>query len=78
VYNLGNGQGYSVRDVIAVARKVTGHPIPVVEGPRRPGDPAFLVASSDKIRRELGWEPRIPGLEAIVESAWRWRKAHHG
>jgi len=78
IYNLGNGQGYSVREVIEVARKVTGHAIPVGEAPRRPGDPAFLVASSAKIRRELGWEPAHPSLEAIIESAWRWRKAHLG
>lgn len=78
IYNLGNGQGYSVRQVIEVARRVTGHAIPVVEGPRRPGDPAFLVASSEKIRQELGWEPRYPNLESIIESAWRWRKARLG
>ena len=75
IYNVGNGQGYSVREVVEAARRVTGHPIPVVEAPRRPGDPAVLVASSDKIRRELGWEPRRPHLEDIVASAWTWRKA---
>lgn len=76
IYNLGNGQGYSVREVIETVRRVTGHPIPVREAPRRPGDPAVLVASSARIRRELGWEPRVPELEAIVRSAWEWRSAH--
>ena len=74
VYNLGNGQGYSVREVVEVARRATGHPIPVEEAPRRPGDPAILVASSEKIRKELGWTPQRPDLEGIIESAWRWRK----
>jgi UDP-glucose 4-epimerase len=74
VYNLGNGQGYSVREVVDVARRATGHPIPVEEAPRRPGDPAILVASSDKIRKELGWTPQHPDLEGIIDSAWRWRK----
>jgi len=76
IYNLGNGQGYSVREVIEVARKVTGHAIPVEVEPRRAGDPAVLVASSDKIRRELSWVPRHPGLEAIVQSTWAWRQRH--
>ncbi len=75
-YNLGNGLGYSVRQVIEAARRVTGHPVPVVEEPRRPGDPAILVAGSDRIRRELGWEPKRPGLDDIIESAWLWRQAH--
>jgi UDP-glucose 4-epimerase len=76
VYNLGNGQGFSVREVVEVARKVTGHPIPVIESPRRPGDPAVLIASSEKIRRELGWQPRFADLQSIVESAWVWHHAH--
>jgi len=76
VYNLGNGQGFSVREVIEVCRRVTGRPIPVVEAPRRPGDPPRLVASSERIRRELGWEARIPDLEEIVASAWAWHQAH--
>jgi UDP-glucose 4-epimerase len=76
VYNLGNGQGFSVREVVEVARKVTGHPIPVIEGPRRPGDPAVLIASSEKIRRELGWQPRFGDLHSIVESAWQWHRSH--
>jgi UDP-glucose 4-epimerase len=78
-FNLGNGQGYSVREVIEVAREVTRHPIPAVVGPRRPGDPAVLVASSDRIRGELGWTPRYSDLRAIVRSAWEWHHAHpHG
>jgi UDP-glucose 4-epimerase len=76
VYNLGNGAGYSVREVIETAREVTGHPIPAKETPRRPGDPARLVASSEKIRRELGWTPRFPALREIIASAWEWHRAH--
>lgn len=76
VYNLGNGRGFSVREVLETARAVTGHPIPAVEGPRRAGDPPMLVASSDKIRRELGWEPRYPDLRSIMETAWEWRRRH--
>jgi UDP-glucose 4-epimerase len=76
VYNLGNGQGFSVKQVIAVARQVTGRDIPIVESPRRLGDPAILVASSDKIRRELGWTPQFPKLETTISSAWEWHKAH--
>jgi UDP-glucose 4-epimerase len=79
VYNLGNGVGYSVREVIETARRVTGHPIPAQETPRRPGDPPRLVASSDKIRKELGWEPKTTGLEEIIASAWEWHQGHpHG
>lgn len=78
-YNLGNGQGFTVREVIETARKVTGHPIPAVVGPRRPGDPAVLVASSETIRAELGWQPRYPNLESIIASAWEWHRTHpHG
>lgn len=76
LYNLGNGAGYSVREVIETARKVTGRPIPVVEAPRRPGDAPRLVASSAKIRRELGWQPKYPGLEEIISSAWSWHQKH--
>ena len=72
IYNLGNGQGFSVRQMIDVARKVTGRNIPVVEAPRRDGDPAVLIASSAKIRRDLGWLPKFADLESIVESAWQW------
>ncbi|NOK62532.1 MAG: UDP-glucose 4-epimerase GalE [Chloroflexi bacterium AL-W] len=78
-YNLGNGNGFSVLEVINAARKVTGHAIPLEVGPRRPGDPAVLIASSTNIREELGWEPRYPDLEQIVSSAWEWHSAHpHG
>jgi UDP-glucose 4-epimerase len=78
-YNLGNGQGYTVREVIETAREVTGHPIPAVDGPRRPGDPPELVAGSEKLRRELGWRPRYPDLRDIVQSAWDWHRTHpHG
>jgi len=76
IYNIGSGSGYSVREVIETAREVTGHPIPVTESPRRPGDPARLVASSEKIRRELGWEPQHPDLKGILTSAWDWHKSH--
>lgn len=76
IYNLGNGHGYSNRQVIAVAREVTGHPIPVIETERRPGDAPILVASADKIRRELGWEPHIPDLRSIIETAWTWHQTH--
>jgi UDP-glucose 4-epimerase len=79
VYNLGTGSGYSVREVIETARRVTGHPIPAVELPRRPGDAPRLVASSDKIRRELGWKPEMPDLEKILSTAWEWHRSHpHG
>ena len=76
VFNLGNGRGYSNRDVIQVAQAVTGKVIPVVEAPRREGDSAVLVASSEKIRRELGWQPQFPDLESIIGSAWTWKQAH--
>lgn len=77
IYNLGcGGDGYSVSQVIDVAREVTGKDIPVRIGPRRPGDPAVLIASSEKIKRELGWRPQYQDLRLIVESAWRWLLAH--
>ncbi|HEY6938589.1 MAG TPA: UDP-glucose 4-epimerase GalE [Terriglobales bacterium] len=76
IYNLGNGRGFSVRQVVGVARKVSGHAIQAEDAPRRPGDPAVLVASSEKICRELGWQPRYPELEQIVASAWEWRRQH--
>jgi UDP-glucose 4-epimerase len=75
-YNLGTGTGYSVREVVETARKVTGHRIPAEVKARRPGDPPKLVAGSGKARNELGWKPRYESVEAIVESAWRWHKAH--
>ena len=74
VYNLGNGKGYSVKEVIETARSVTGKAIPAVEHPRREGDSARLVASSDKIRRELGWIPQHPALKDIIQSAWEWHQ----
>ena len=74
IYNLGNGLGFSVRQVIEAARKVTGREIPVKEEPRRPGDPAQLVASSEKVRAELGWEPE-KDLETMIADAWAWRQA---
>lgn len=76
IYNLGSGKGFSVRQVIDSARRITGKPIEVVESPRRPGDPAVLVASSEKIRRELNWNPRYPELDAIISSAWEWMQKH--
>lgn len=76
IFNLGNGIGYSVREVIDTARKVTGHPIPEVEVPRRAGDPAMLVASSEKAKSILGWKPLHDSLEEIIASAWNWHKNH--
>ena len=76
VYNLGNGKGYSVREVIETAREVTGHPIPAEETPRRPGDSPRLVASPEKIQKELGWQPQIPELKDIIASAWEWHRTH--
>ncbi|PYM16847.1 MAG: UDP-glucose 4-epimerase GalE [Verrucomicrobia bacterium] len=75
-YNLGNGEGYSVREVIQRCEKVTGRPIKAMEKPRRPGDPPSLVASAAKAIKELGWKPRYPKLEDIVASAWRWHSNH--
>ncbi|QJC53383.1 UDP-glucose 4-epimerase GalE [Paenibacillus albicereus] len=75
VYNLGNGQGFSVKQVIDIARRVTGRDIPAVIEPRRSGDPAVLIAASDKARAELGWNPRRSELEAIIASAWGWHRA---
>lgn len=75
-YNLGSGKGFSVREVIETARAVTGHPIPAESAPRRPGDVATLIASSDKIRTELGWQPKFDDLHTIIESAWNWHKSH--
>lgn len=76
IYNLGTGRGFSVREVIETARRVTGKAIAVVESPRRPGDPPVLVASSEKIKRELHWAPKFTELERIIESAWNWRLKH--
>ncbi|MFB6231125.1 MAG: UDP-glucose 4-epimerase GalE [Salinibacter sp.] len=76
VYNLGNGKGFSVREVIDAARRVTGRDIPAEVGDPRPGDPAVLIASNEKIRNELGWTPEYDSLEAIIESAWQWHRRH--
>ncbi len=75
-YNMGNCSGYSNQQVVDAVRMVTGCPIPVVPAPRRPGDPARLIASSDRIRAELGWKPQYPELETMVATAWAWRKQH--
>ncbi|MGH2620401.1 MAG: UDP-glucose 4-epimerase GalE [Anaerolineales bacterium] len=76
VYNVGSGTGFSVRQVIDTARRVTGHPLPAEDAPRRPGDPPRLVANSDKIRRELGWSPEHPALQDTIASAWEWHRTH--
>jgi UDP-glucose 4-epimerase len=76
VYNLGNGQGFSVQEVIETARRITGHPIPAAARERRPGDPATLIAASEKIRSQLGWQPKYPELGAIIETAWAWHRDH--
>ena len=76
IFNLGNGVGYSVREVIDTARSVTGHPIPAIEVPRRSGDPARLVASGEKAKKILGWEPKIKQLDEIIASAWKWHSTH--
>lgn len=76
IFNLGNGVGYSVREVVETARKVTGHPIPATETSRRAGDPARLVASSEKAKSVLGWKPVHDSLEEIIASAWNWHKNH--
>jgi UDP-glucose 4-epimerase len=77
IYNLGNGHGFSVKEVIESARRVTGHPIPAEIHPRRPGDPAVLVASSEKAIRELGWKPRYAQLDEIVRTAWIWHQERY-
>jgi UDP-glucose 4-epimerase len=76
IYNLGNGEGFTVQEVVTAAREITGRTIRARIAPRRPGDPATLVASSNRIARELGWEARFPDLKDIIESAWRWHHAH--
>ncbi len=75
-YNLGNGTGFSVKEVIDVCREVTGHDIPAIKAERRPGDPPRLIAGADKARNVLGWKPEYPDLKDIVESAWQWHQAH--
>jgi UDP-glucose 4-epimerase len=76
IFNLGNSEGFSVKQVIDAARKVTGREIAAEVGPRRPGDPPVLVASSTKIRAKLGWEPHYPALEDIISTAWAWHQRH--
>ncbi len=76
VYNLGNGQGFSVKEVIETAVAVTGHPIPVRVGPRRPGDPAQLISNASRARQDLGWIPQYPELDRIIATAWQWMQ--HG
>ena len=73
-YNLGDGRGFSVREVLDAARRVTGLPIPEEAAPRRPGDPAVLIAGAERIRRELGWTPRRTGLDEIIGGAWEWMR----
>jgi UDP-glucose 4-epimerase len=75
-YNLGNGEGYSVKEVVDTAREITGLPIKAEIGPRRPGDPATLIASSETIKRELGWQPRFASLRDIISTAWEWHRTH--
>jgi UDP-glucose 4-epimerase len=77
IYNIGNGQGFTVREVIDSVRRVTGRPIPVEECPRRAGDPAVLVASAEKIKQELGWQPQYADLDAIIASAWEWHQKRY-
>lgn len=76
IFNLGNGVGFSVKEVVETARKVTGHPIPAKEVARRAGDPAQLIASSDKAKKVLGWNPKQDSLEEIISTAWKWHQAH--
>jgi len=78
IYNLGSSHGHTVREVIELARRITGRPIPSTDAPRRPGDPAVLVASPEKARRELGWQPRFEALETIVATAWAWHRREAG
>lgn len=75
-YNLGNGTGYSVKQIVEVARQITGHPIPVIYGPRRAGDLATLIADSTRIREELGWSPEFAQLGQIIQTAWEWHRSH--
>lgn len=77
-FNLGNGNGFSVREVIETARQVTDHPIPAVPQDRRPGDPPMLVGSCDRAKTVLGWQPQYPDLESIITHAWRWHQHRHG
>ena len=74
IYNLGNGTGYSVTEVINAARRVTGHSIPVRDDPRRAGDPPVLVADAERARAELGWQPQFPDIETMISHAWQWEQ----
>ena len=76
IFNLGNGVGFTVKEVVETARKVTGHPIPAKEEPRRSGDPSMLIASSAKAKEVLGWNPQYADLETIIGTAWKWHKRH--
>jgi UDP-glucose 4-epimerase len=76
IFNLGTGEGFSVKEIIDISRKITGHPIPVEIGPRRAGDPSVLVASADKAKSILGWAPRYSNVERVITDAWRWHKGH--
>ena len=76
IFNLGNGVGFTVKEVVETARKVTGHPIPAKEEPRRSGDPSMLIVSSAKAKEVLGWNPQYADLETIIDTAWNWHKSH--
>lgn len=76
IYNLGNGKGYSVKEVIETAKKITKKEIPIKISERRQGDPSILVASSEKIKKELGWKPKYEKLETIIETAWNWHQKY--
>jgi UDP-glucose 4-epimerase len=75
-FNLGNGDGFTVREVIEAARRVTGHPIPAIEEPRRAGDPPIMIGDTRRARSELGWAPRFPDVQQIIQTAWDWHQAH--
>ena len=76
IFNLGNGVGFTVKEVVETARKVKGHPISAKEEPRRAGDPSMLIASSAKAKEVLGWNPQYADLETIIDTAWNWHKSH--
>ena len=76
IFNLGNGVGFPVKEVVETERKVTGHPISAKEEPRRAGDPSMLIASSAKAKEVLGWNPQYADLETIIDTAWNWHKSH--
>ena len=76
IFNLGNGVGFTVKEVVETARSVTGHPIPLKEEPRRAGDPSTLIASSEKAKEILGWKPKYDDLKTIISTAWNWHRTH--